>query len=106
VNLCACGTPNNLKETEYKACVKAVEILDGYLDFEISKDDAKKQLEEISNRINYDDADGERETALLTLSVSISAATWELTHESPDDEEILEQRNDIAKAINQNERTK
>ena len=105
VILSGCNTPNELTENEYKACAKAVEVLDDYLDFTISKETAKSKLEEIANRIDYDEANNkDAKTTLLTVSISISAATWELTHESPDDKEILSQRNDIAKAIKQNER--
>ena len=92
--------PKHLTESEYKGSLKAIKIIDDYLDFEISKSEAKEELEEIENRINYDGVENEkRKTALLYIYIDLNSVTLELSYPSPDDNEILDSRNSIAETI-------
>lgn len=84
-----------ITEIEYNAGEQIVQITDNYLDFKISKEQAKTQLEEIDNRLS---------------GVSSSPARYcnaiirDLTFSSKNDKDVLEDRNSLAEYLGLRER--
>lgn len=98
--LTSCGNPNGLSDIQYKACLKSVETIDKYLEFEISQESAKKQIDEIKSRIDNIETDSSTYLTMESVSISLSCISYELVSQNPDENEIIKNRNDIAKEIN------
>lgn len=78
--IAGCGEnniPDGISEQAYTAGTKALEITDSYLNYEIAKDDAQKQLEEISDRLIEEvktssfEKDSNVETCVTTISLKM-----------------------------------
>ncbi|MBO4693971.1 MAG: hypothetical protein J5659_06260 [Clostridia bacterium] len=74
-----CGQKETSMTRSQKAQAKAVEICEKYLNFEITTDEAKKQLESIADRLGEDD---------LSLDVDISYLAYILTKPNVDIDEF------------------
>lgn len=95
--------PDSMSDTGYKACVKAIEIIDDFLNMDISSEEASEKLEDVENRLPKDCKDDD-----LSVSIYISSAQWkmlEMKHPSASEEdltkEIEEDRNNLAELINE-----
>lgn len=78
--IAGCGEnniPDWISKQAYTAGTKALEITDSYLNYEITKDDAQKQLEEISDRLIEEvktssfEKDSNVETCVTTISLKM-----------------------------------
>lgn len=94
--------PDGMSDTGYKACVKAIEIIDDFLNMDISSEEASEKLEDVENRLPKDCKDDD-----LSVSIYISSAQWkmlEMKHPSTTEDnltkEIKEERNNLAELIN------
>ena len=94
--LSACK-PKDMSDTSYKVGIAALKAVDRYLDADIMQDELLNKLDELSKRIDgKDDA--------LTFSVYITGIQVDFLGETVNDDAILEDRNGLAKALNQSER--
>lgn len=93
--------PDGMSDTAYKACIKSIEIIDDFLDMNISSKEAYNKLKDVENRLPKDGKDD------LGVSIYISSVEWNLLKmEHPntfDDltQEIQEDRNNLAELINE-----
>ena len=98
---------SKLTDSDREIGIRAIEIIDGYLDFKIDKEDAEKRLEKIVEEIDeicedagydeYEDDCPERYDELHLMSLDISLCASDIVN--GDDVGALEQRNDVAKTV-------
>ena len=98
---CGENTPDGVSEQAYAAGTKALEITDSYLNYEITRDDAQKQLEEISDRLIEEaktssfEKDSNVETCVTIISLELSL--------NDSDKEIKESRDALADRLGKTE---
>ena len=83
------GRPADISEETYKAGSKAIEIVDNYLDYNLSKDDAYYMLSDICSR----NSSSKIEVYIRSICSGLEANMPEST--------ILERRNSLAEKIGQ-----
>ena len=86
--------PPGMNEQTYKAGCKIVELTDKYLDFELSKSEAYTQISEINDRIYSDN-----KSSSLGVSIYSNSIAFNLSSPYPDNDEVLNDRNSLAKEL-------
>ena len=89
--------PEGMPEYTYKIGTKALEITDQYLDLEISKDEAKKEINELSDRL-YEYSKTTDDTHTLYVSISINKIESGFMIYG-DETDIIEGRNSLAEDL-------
>lgn len=88
--------PSGINKQVYAAGNKALEITDSYLNYEVSKAEAQKQIEEISDRLQASTINLEKdkfiESCVNLISIQLSAKDCS-------DFKIKESRNSLAKVL-------
>lgn len=79
-----------ITEAEYSAGEQIVQITDNYLDFKITKEQAKAQLKEIEDRLSGTSS---------TPALYCRSIVWDLTSLSKNDTDVLEDRNSLAEYL-------
>lgn len=101
-----CGEkrPDDVPEAVYNDGVKAIEVFDKYWDAQISAEDAKERLENISDRRpyqieqEYPDATGMEEVNILKVYQYIDSMAYSIMFTT--EEGALEKRNELAEVLN------
>lgn len=90
---------SNASENYYNAGKRVIQIVDDYLDFKLTSDEAEEQLREIKDRLPDVDisSDAEHENWLIESEVSILYYDFSLM--SSQDSDILEDRNELADTL-------
>lgn len=105
LSLIACGAshkkPDGLSEDEYDAALRVVETYDKYLDSDISKEDAYEEINDISDSWDSLDKEDSDDATSTLLSTEISLLSTYLFSGDTSDRKMTEQRNEIAKKINE-----
>ena len=90
-----------ITESEFNAAIKVIEITDNYLDFKITKDEAKSQIEDVESRIIEGDS-----IHSIGIGADISYISFALTSPHNKSDDILKKRNDLAESIGEGIRNK
>lgn len=95
--------PANMSDEFYNGGIKALEIIDSYLDFSTSKSSAKSQLSAIKDRFgDLSDIDKHED---YMIKLYVMGLVNDLSGISKADaDEILEDRNKLAEALNKKKR--
>lgn len=96
--------PNGLSDAAYSLGIKSLEIIDAYLDFDITAADAMERLEGIDN--SFDDL-GDLETYDFILSNDVSNVYWDirgLQFDISSYDDVLDGRNKLAESLNRSKR--
>ena len=88
--------PKNVSEPFYNGGKKIVEIIDQYLDFDISADEAHSKIESIRNSLPSEEGSFD-EKMISSDAYLLCSYLW---HKSPDYNKILETRNELAERLN------
>ncbi len=91
--------PEGMPEHTYKIGVKALEVTDKYLDLEISREEAEKEMDELYERIS-DYYDMSQDEKTLGVDLYIGSIHLELVSVNCSDFEIIESRNNLAIRLN------
>lgn len=86
--------PPGMTEQTYKAGCEIVELTDKYLDYGLSKSEAYTQISEINDRMYSDN-----KSSSLGVSIYSNSIAFNLSSPYPDDDEILNDRNSLAKEL-------
>lgn len=84
--------PSGISDETYRVGSKAIEVVDDYLDYDLSRDDAYDRLVEIGSR-----------SSAGAISVNIKSIYVGLSTDMPDSV-ILDRRNKLAEKIGQRQR--
>ena len=109
---CGGGKPNDVSDQHYQYALKAIEIADGYLDFDLTADEAYAEISELEER-KEDLPDGKVgdktyvkdfsiESNVSILSSALLRGYLDLDINIYND--VLESRNTLAKAIGEKTR--
>ena len=92
---------NTITEANMKAATQAVQVTDQMLDFEITAEEAAKQLERLSNRMEKGNTKDKLVSAEVDLlAIQMKNGAYNERHGGvPDDQKILETRNKLAQQI-------
>ena len=109
---CGGGKPNDVSDQHYQYALKAIEIADGYLDFDLTVDEAYAEISELEERKEElpDGKVGDKthakdfsiESNVSMLSSALVRGYLDLDTDIYDD--VLERRNSLAKAIGEKTR--
>lgn len=102
VILCMVGCkPTDISDANYEAAKSAIEVVDSLMDFEISYSDAEERVGRILLRMEIGTTKDDLLLAqMTTLKYKLQAQAYgELKGISPNDTEIIEQRNEVAETI-------
>lgn len=86
--------PPGMTEQTYKAGCEIVELTDKYLDYGLSKSEAYTQISEINDRLHSNDT-----ASSLGVKIYTGAIEQNLSKIYPNDSEISEDRNNLAKEL-------
>ena len=110
--LAGCSSkPDDVRDEVYNAGVKALEIIDGYIDFEITKEDAHDEIDDIHDRVEalyvekkYDTME-EFSYNETHIKFSINSIGRSVSIGSRDSvEKTIKHRNDLAEELNKKAR--
>lgn len=93
------GKPDNVSDSAYNAGLRAIQIADDYLDYKITREEAVRQIGEISDRHPYDMESYKGDTDVFLAVATIDTSLWVTSKKTEAD--ILEARNKLAAEINQ-----
>ena len=116
--LCGCGEEQkakvNLPEEKYDALVTMTQVVDSYLDMEITATEANKKLQQLDGRIDVESIGGdgsdlnlelfETQVRSVYISISYAANHEQIVGSSADEEdmkELGENQNDILRSNNE-----
>lgn len=86
--------PSGMTDQIYKSGCKIIELTDKYLDYEISKTEAYSKISDIDDRMRNNDT-----LSNLGVKIYTGAIEQSLSKLYPNDSEILEDRNNLAKEL-------
>lgn len=86
--------PPGITDQTYKAGCEIVKLTDKYLDYELSKSEAYTQISEINDRLHNNDT-----SSSLGVKIYTGAIEQNLSKLYPNDSEILDDRNNLAKEL-------
>lgn len=70
ITLAGCGKPSNVSEDTYNLGLKAVNVTEQFLEADLTADEAKDKLDEINNRIIYDQ-EGYEQDVLIAACIDL-----------------------------------
>ena len=102
------GCPKDMSGHDYQIGLKAIEIVDDYLDMEISFDKAHDELDSLKYKLDAQSLDRDDEYYMenFSLGVDLLGLSSAILNDSvmANYDSILERRNDLAKSLNESKR--
>lgn len=100
------GKPDNVSDPAYNAGLRAIQIADNYLDYKITREEAKEQMDEIYSRNPYDkdNYSGDSGVEIYVDSVYLSFGSSFGRNSDGIEANVLTARNQLAEKINQPKR--
>lgn len=111
--ICACSSvPNGMSEQHYQYGLKVLEIIDQYLDYDISAEEAYQRITDTEKRSNelpnsdFGDDDNEGNFDIEFNVTMTSYAMMKVMHDPTQDnyKELLSQRNKLASCLGKKSR--
>jgi len=99
--LCSCGGKYNVSDSVRKGAEKAVEIVDNFLDYDITIEDVAEQLQDICDLMISNKSHEDNIVCLEVENCKLTLENCILDDDKPSSiiKELLNERNKIAEAI-------
>lgn len=107
---CSKGKPNDISEAHYKYGLKALEIVDEYLDFNITAKNAREKIDALTNesdslpKTEFKSPDHAKNSGVEHEVTMLSYELLKIDNGSGTYDDLLEQRNELAELLNEKKR--
>ena len=107
---CSEGKPSNISEAHYKYGLKALEIVDEYLDFNITAKNAREKIDALTNesdslpKTEFKSPDHAKNFGVESGVTLLSYELLKIDTGSGSYDDLLEQRNELAELLNEKKR--